>query len=150
MHFRKILTAGVVGGILFLVVTLIAGAIGTAILPYDILDIPGMRPVTDPVSVLFFLYPFVLACAGAVLFDFVSPALPGDLVRRGILFGLLLIVISTIPNLFVIWSSMNYPAGFYLSNILSGIIGFPLFGILCARIWGNENLQRLKREAAGM
>jgi hypothetical protein len=109
-----------------------------------------MRPVTDPLSVLFFLYPFVLAFTGAVLFDFVSPALSGDMVRKGTLFGLLLIVISTIPNLFVIWSSMYYPAGFYLSNILSGIIGFPLFGILCAWIWGNEGLRGLKREAAGM
>jgi len=31
---------------------------------------------------------------------------------------------------------MTYPAGFYLGNILFGIVGFPLLGILFARIWG--------------
>ena len=45
---------------------------------------------------------------------------------------------------------MHYPPGFYLSNIISGFIGFPLFGILCARIWGQGGLQGLKREAAGI
>jgi len=45
---------------------------------------------------------------------------------------------------------MYYPAGFYLSNIFSGFIGFPLFGILCARMWGQGGLQGLKREAAGI
>ncbi len=148
MHIKKILLAGALGGLLLLVVILIAGEVAAAILPYDIYGIPGMRPVSDPVSVLFFVYPFVLAVAGAVLYDVFSPALSGGVVRKGAVFGLLLFVISTIPGLFVIWSSMYYPAGFYLSNALSGIIGFPLFGILCARIWGgNDGLARLKKEA---
>jgi len=41
---------------------------------------------------------------------------------------------------------MYYPAGFYLSNILNGIIGFPLFGILCVVIWGKEGVEALKKE----
>lgn len=150
MHIRKILIAGVLGGFLLLVVMLIAGEVAAAILPYDILDIPGMRPVSDPVSFLFFLYPFVLAFAGAILYAVLSPALPGGMMRKGVVFGLLLFVISTIPGLFVIWSSMYYPAGFYLSNALWGIIGFPLFGIVCARVWGSDSLGSLKREAAGI
>lgn len=150
MHIRKILLAGVLGGLLLLVVMLVAGAAATAILPYNIFDIPGMRPATDRVSVLFFCYPFVLALSGAILYDVLSPALSGDVVRKGAVFGFLLFVISTIPGLFVIWSSMYYPAGFYLENALSGIIGFPLFGMLCVRIWGSNGLSGLKKEAAGM
>lgn len=150
MQIRKVILAGALGGLLILVVTMVSGAVAGAILPYTIFDIPGMRPVTDPVSVLFFFYPFVLAVAGAILFDIIDTVLPGRTVRKGITYGLLLVVIVTIPNQFVIWSSMYYPAGFYLSNILTGIVGFPLFGILCAGIWGQGGVQELKREAAGI
>ena len=150
MHVMKILMAGVLGGLLLLVVTLAAGAVVTVILPYDIFDLPGMRPVTDPVAVLFFFSPFVLAGAAAVLYDVIDPVLPGRTVRKGFVYGLLLVVIVTIPNQFVIWSSMYYPSGFYLSNILSGIVGFPLFGMLCARIWRQGGLQGLRHEAAGI
>jgi hypothetical protein len=150
MQIRKIILTGALGGLILLVVTIISGAVAGVILPYNIFDIPGMRPVTDPVAVLFFFYPFVVAVAAAILYDIIDPVLPGTTVRKGITYGLLLVVIVTIPNQYIIWSSMYYPMGFYLSNILSGIIGFPFFGILCARIWGQGGLQRLKREAAGI
>jgi len=150
MQIRKIIMAGALGGLMLLAVTIVAGVIAGAILPYNIFDIPGMRPMTDPVGALFFLYPFFIAVTAAILYDIIDPVLTGKTVRKGIMYGLLLVLIVTIPNQFVIWSSMYYPAGFYLSNIFSGIIGFPLFGILCARIWGQGGLQGLKREAAGI
>jgi len=31
---------------------------------------------------------------------------------------------------------MTYPVGFHLENLLFGIIGFPVLGILLARVWG--------------
>jgi len=150
MQIRKIILAGVLGGLILLVVTIVSDAVAGVILPYNIFDIPGMRPVTDPVAALFFLYPFVVAIAAAILYDIIDPVLPGKTVQKGIAYGLLLVVIVTIPNQYIIWSSMYYPMGFYLSNILSGIVGFPFFGILCARIWGQGGLQGLKREAAGI
>jgi hypothetical protein len=150
MQIRKIIVAGALGGLILLAVTIVSGAVAGAILPYNIFDIPGMRPVTDPVAGIFFLYPFVLAITAAVLYDIIDPVLPGKVVKKGIMYGLLLVLIVTIPNQIVIWSSMHYPPGFYLSNIISGFIGFPLFGILCARIWGQGGLQGLKRESAGI
>ena len=52
MYKKKILVAGIAGGLLLMVVILAAGAAAAAILPYNIYDIPGMRPATDPVSLL--------------------------------------------------------------------------------------------------
>jgi hypothetical protein len=54
---------------------------------------------------------------------------------RGMLFGVLLLIVNTIPTLFVIYTSMSYPAGFYLANIIAGGVGYPLLGILYAYIW---------------
>jgi len=150
MQIKKILEAGITGGILLFVTMILTGFVANAVVPYNILDIPGMRPATDPVSVLFFFYPFVISFASAILFDFLNPVLMGGIGRRGVIFGILLIILITIPNQFVIYTSMYYPAGFYLSSILNGLIGFPLFGMLCAWIFGANGLEKLKIEAGGI
>jgi hypothetical protein len=147
MQVKKILTAGIAGGFLLFVIMILSGAVANVILPYNIFDIPGMRPADDPVSILFYLYPFVIAFAAAILFDFLNPALKGGVGRRGLLFGILLIMLIMIPSQFVIYASMYYPQGFYLSSLLNGLIGYPLFGILCARIWERRGIEELKSEA---
>jgi hypothetical protein len=150
MQVKKILMAGIGGGFLLLVVMIISGAVANLFLPYTIFEIPGMRTADDPVSILFFLYPFVIALAGGILFNFLDPALKGGMGRRGLIFGMLLILLVTIPNQFVIYASMYYPPGFYLSSILNGLIGYPLFGILCAWIWKTRGIEELKSEARGI
>jgi hypothetical protein len=147
MQIKKIIKAGIAGGILLFAIMIFTGFVAGSFVPYDIFDIPGMRPAADPVAVLFFLYPFVISFASAILFDFLNPALTGDIRRRGVIFGTLLIILITIPNQFVIYTSMYYPAGFYFSSILNGLIGFPLFGMLCAWIFGVSGLEELKIEA---
>ncbi|MDD1708104.1 MAG: hypothetical protein LUQ33_02885 [Methanoregulaceae archaeon] len=116
-------------------------------MPYNIFDVSGMRPAADPVPVLFLLYPFVISFTSAILFDFLNPVLTGGIGRRGAIFGTFLILLINIPNQFVIYTSMYYPAGFYLSSVLNGLIGFPLFGMLCAWIFGASGLEELKIEA---
>jgi hypothetical protein len=150
MQVKPILTAGFAGGLLLLVIMLLSGALANVVLPYTIFDIPGMRPADDPVSILFFLYPFVIAFAAAILFDFLNPALHGGVGRRGLIFGMLLFIIVTIPNQFVIYASMYYPPGFYLSSVITGLIGYPIFGMLCARIWRTYGIEELKSEARGI
>jgi len=150
MQVQKILMAGIGGGLLLLVLMILSGAVANLFLPYNIFEIPGMRTADDPVSILFFLYPFVIAFAGAILFNFLNPALKGGVGRRGLILGMLLLILVTIPNQFVIYTSMYYPPGFYLSGILNGLIGFPLFGILCARIWKTSGIEELKSEVRGI
>lgn len=150
MQAKKILTAAIAGGFLLFVTMILSGTVANVFLPYNIFDIPGMRSADDPVSILFFLYPFVIAFAASILFNFLDPALKGGVGRRGLLFGMLLIILVTIPNQFVIYASMYYPPGFYLSSLLNGLIGYPLFGILCAWIWKTSGIEELKREARGI
>ncbi|WP_250986552.1 hypothetical protein [Methanoculleus oceani] len=40
-----------------------------------------------------------------------------------------------VPNAFITFTSMNYPAGFYLETLLVGVAGFPLIGVIYATIW---------------
>ncbi|MDD1657272.1 MAG: hypothetical protein LUQ41_02295 [Methanomicrobiales archaeon] len=135
MHGKKILIATLAGGLLLTLCEVIFGQVANAVAPYDIFAIGGMRSPTDPVMLLFFAYPFVLAFTSSLVFDTVEKALDRQLLRKGIAFGVILLLLVTIPSLFVIFSSMGYPLGFYIANILTGIIGFPLLGYLFAWIW---------------
>ena len=60
MYKKKILVAGIAGGLLLMVVILAAGAAAA----YNIYDIPGMRPATDPVSLYIFSTPLSLLWQG--------------------------------------------------------------------------------------
>jgi hypothetical protein len=126
MQLKKIVIMGILGGFLLLITSHPVGIIANALIPCDIFNIPGMCPMTDPIAALFLLSPFSLAFAGTILFDFMHVVLKGKKVRKGVVFGLLLFILVTIPNQFAIRSSMKFPAGSYLSRILNGFIGFPL------------------------
>ena len=137
MDGKKILIGGIAGGILLFVAQFAFSMVGNLIAPYDVFAIDGMRARDDPLMLLFFAYPFVLSFTSATTFDRVRAALKGSRCGPGLSFGLILFLLVTIPGMFVIFSSMNYPPGFYIGNFLVGIIGFPAVGMLYARIWGD-------------
>jgi hypothetical protein len=135
MEWKKVLIAGIAGGILLFIAQFGFSFLANLVAPFDIFAIGGMRARNDPIMLLFFAYPFVLSFMSAIVFDRVKGAL-GESCCGGIDFGLILFLLVTVPGMFVIYSSMNYPLGFYLGNILFGIIGFPAVGLLYGRIWG--------------
>jgi len=136
MEGKKVLIAGIAGGILLFIAWLAFSILANLIAPFNIFAVGGMRQANDPLMSLFYAYPFVLSFMSALVFDRVKAAI-GETGRccAGVSFGLILIALVTVPGMFVIFSSMNYPAGFYLGNLLFGIVGFPLLGMLYARIW---------------
>jgi len=105
------------------------------IIPYDIAQFPGMRPMEDPVMLLFFAYPFVVAFAAAYLFDILSTVLSGSVMQKGVSFGIILLVIVAIPSNFAMYTSMDWPVSFYVGNLIWAVTGFLSSGILFARIW---------------
>jgi hypothetical protein len=137
MDLKKILIGGITGGILLFVAFLVFSTIANLIDPDYIGKIGDMRAMKDPFMLLFFAYPFVLSFTSAIAFDRVKGALNGSCCGgAGLTFGRVLILLITIPSMFVIFTSMTYPPGFYIENLLFGIIGFPALGMLYARIWG--------------
>ena len=132
---KTVLIAGILGGIWLFIMTFLGSNAGTMSAPYDIMTLGGMRDANDPIIVLFFLYPFVLSFTSAVTFGMVRPALEGPDIYQGLRFGLVMILLVMIPGLYVIYSSMTYPPGFFIGSLFTDLIGFPVLGILYARIW---------------
>jgi hypothetical protein len=135
MNAKNIATGGISAGFVLLILMVISGYLVNMVLPTDISRYGGMRAMNDPVMNLFYLYPFVIACAAAIIFDIVKGCLEGTQVRKGLMFGAMLICIMTIPSLYVMYTSMTWPVDFYVSTLLFEIVSFPLMGILFARIW---------------
>ena len=138
VHGKKIFIATLAGGLLLTLFEIAFGMVANAVAPYDIFAIGGMRTPDDPLMVLFLAYPFVLAFFSSLVFDTIETALDGPPLRKGISFGVILLLLVTLPSLFVIFSSMLYPPGFYIANFLTGVIGFPVLGCLFAWIWARE------------
>jgi hypothetical protein len=135
MNVKNIATGGISAGFVLLILMVISGYLVNMVLPTDISRYGGMRAMDDPVMALFFLYPFVIACAAAIIFDIVKGCLDGTQVRKGLMFGGMLICIMTIPSLYVMYTSMTWPVDFYVSTFIWESISFPLMGILFARCW---------------
>lgn len=139
MNARNIVLSGIVGGFLLLIISFAADFAVQWVAPYDIFSIGGMRPIEDPVMLGYFISPFVFAFIAAIVFDVVGGSLKGTPVHRGLVYGGLLVLLVLVPNMVVIYTSMLYPAGFYLSNILTAVIAYPLLGVLFGVLWMESN-----------
>lgn len=135
MDLKKIVASGAIGGAWLFAMNFVSSSAAGLVEPYNMSEIGGMRSIDDPIMFLFFGYPFVLALMAALVFALTGSAIPGTVINRGITFGLVLLMLVTIPNQFVIYTSMAYPLGFFISNIIVGIIGFPVLGIIIASVF---------------
>jgi uncharacterized membrane protein YraQ (UPF0718 family) len=130
---RKIVLAGLSGGIVLLIGVFIADAIAQLVAPYTITELGGMRTVQDPVMMLFFFYPVIFGLIAAVVWDAIRPAFTGTDLQKALQYAGILFILVVIPNTIVIWTSMTYPIGFHLSNILAGLICYPVIGYVNVR-----------------
>lgn len=113
----------------------LSGYLVNLVLPVDINQYAGMRPMNDPVMNLFYLYPFVIAFATALVFDIVRGCLNGSAIQKGLMFGGILLAVMTVPSLYVMYTSMTWPLDFYVSTAIWEIVSFPLIGVMYAKVW---------------
>ena len=134
MNGKNIVIAGIAGGIVMLILMIISGFLVNLVLPADLSQYAGMRPMSDPVMNLFYLYPFVIGLATALVFDIVRNSLNGSAIRKGLVFGGILLAVMTVPSLYVMYTSMTWPPDFYVSTAIWEIVSFPVIGVLYAKV----------------
>ncbi len=134
MDAKKIIVSGIAAGVAILVFSLSVSYAMQAIFSYDVLKLAGMRSINDPIMLLFFLHPFVLAFAMAIVYSYVAGGLKGNYIEKGKCFGLLMWLAYSVPSAFIVFSSMNYPIGFALSSLVGGMIYMLAGGIIIAKL----------------
>jgi hypothetical protein len=134
MNLKNVVIIGITGGIVLLVVTFGADALVQLIAPYNLFELGGMRAINDPLMMLFFLEPFLFSVIVAITWSLTGRCFTGSDVEKSLKYGGFLFLLIIVPNTWVIFSTMTYPAGFHLSNLLTGIISYPVIGYLNVRL----------------
>ena len=122
MDIKRIAVSTIVAGTLILVVSMIVSTVTQVFLKYDVLTLPGMRSVKDPVSILFFFQPYVVALGLAILYNFAKNNFTRTMIRNGVVLGLLGWILYGIPSAFIVYSSMDYPIGFTVNSVIGPLI----------------------------
>ena len=129
MKAKKILVAGFVAGIVILLISFIVDAIVQQVWPVNYMELGGMRAADDPIMMLFFLNYWVIGFAMAIVYPYFSDKIKGNYICKGKKFGFLIWLVASLPSVFIVYTSMNYPIGFTISQFVGS-----LFYMLCAGI----------------
>jgi hypothetical protein len=134
LEAKAILVSGLIAGVVVLVLSMVISTVMQAMFDYDVMALAGMRSVNDPVSILFFLFPFVVGMAMAILYDFTKKSFTGTTTRRGILLGVLGWIVFGVPSAFIVFSSMDYPIGFTVNSVVGSLVYMLGAGIAITRL----------------
>jgi TM2 domain-containing membrane protein YozV len=134
LEAKRIVASGVVAGIVVLVLSMVVSTVTQVLFDYNVMALAGMRLVNDPVSILFFAFPFVIALVMAVLYDFIRKSFAGTATRKGILLGLLGWMVYGIPSAFIVFSSMDYPFGFTVNSVVGSLVYMLGAGITITKL----------------
>ena len=135
MKWKEIIVGGIIVGFIIMLIDIIIGGIFQFILPYDIFKLGGMRKIDDPIMLLFFIHPWVLSFTLSFVYSYFEKALNGNYIAKGWKFGLLMWIVIFVPYTFLVFTSMDYPIGFYVNSIIPPIFYMILSGVVIAKIF---------------
>lgn len=116
VDFKRILLAGFLAGVVIAVISFTFQFIVQAVLPYDIFELGGMRSQDDPIMFLFFLYPWVVGFTMAAVYPFFTKLIQCRTCKP-VIFAVVVWLVSAVPQFFIVFTSMDYPMGFYVNQV---------------------------------
>jgi hypothetical protein len=124
---KKIIWPGILLGLIMLVISFITSYL-FMLIPSVSADYSSgfMRSWSDPLMMLFFLYPFILGVVFAWLWNKTKTSFKGKM--RGCYFGWLLFFLTTVPGMWITYTSFNLS--------LLTILGWTVAGFINAKIAG--------------
>jgi hypothetical protein len=93
-----------------------------------------MRSWQDPLMMAFFLYPFILGLVFAWLWAKTKSSFKGTTFWRGCYFGWLLFFLTTVPGMWITYTSFNLSFLTILGWTVSGLINAKIAGFFLARV----------------
>lgn len=133
---RVILIRGLIVGFVNLIVGLVFNAAAGFLIPSLAAEYKSglFRPWTDPLMMAFFLYPFIVGIVLAYYWGKLGKIAEGKTVaEKAWNFALFYFVVTTIPGMFITYTSFNVSALMVISWTLMGLIEAYVAGYLLAR-----------------
>jgi len=135
MKIKQILVGGILSGTVIFVVSWIFSLLTQNIWQYNVMDLAGMRPIDDPICILYFIYPWVLGFALSFVYPYFDKGLEGTFITKGWKFGLLMWIVVGITSTFLVFSSMDYPIGFTINSVVGSLLDMLVAGFIIAKIF---------------
>lgn len=132
---KKVLISGIICGALLLILSF-------AVLYLTINLFPALaeeyyNPVFWPGNdraLLYFLHPFVLSIALAWVWHRFKSILTGNWLMRGLEFGLIYLLIGTIPSMWLTFSAINVSFSMVFSWVLYGLLQAIICGLIFSKL----------------
>ena len=134
MKWKQIIVGGLIVGFIIMLIDIIIGGVFQLIWPYNIFELGGIRKIDDPIMLMFFIHPWVLGFALTFVYSYFSKALNGNYITKGWKFGILMWIVIFVPYAFLVFTSMDYPIGFYVNSIIPPLFYMILSGVFIAKI----------------
>lgn len=135
---KKIILPGLLAGLAMLVVSMLVSWIFGLIVPSlaKVYVNSGIfRPWTDPLMMLYFVYPFLLGLLLSWFWNKTKSSFDGKSVWcKGAKFGFAIFLIATIPGMFMTYSSFVLPFTMILSWTVSGLLELVVAGFILANL----------------
>lgn len=135
--FKKIFLPGLVAGAIMLVVGMGFNVLVNAVFPSIAAEYAGglFRPWDDPLMMAFFAYPFLLSWIFAWVWDKTKSLVKGDgFWKRGLNFGLSIWFVTSVPGMFVTYTSFHISLLMVLTWLISGLLYSLIAGWVFARM----------------
>jgi hypothetical protein len=117
MDKKKYFAVSLGSGFLLLILMFIISGIVQVVLPYDLYSLAGMRSIDDPLLYLWFIYPFALTFIWLYVYEKVKKAIPKNDCSQ---FFKIIFLVQVVLNILILLT-MEYPIGFYVEQIITGI-----------------------------
>jgi hypothetical protein len=134
VSMKKIIWPGLLLGVIMLIVSMIVSYL-FMLIPSVSADYNTsfMRNWQDPIMMLFFLYPFILGIVFAWLWAKTKSSFKGK--NRACYFGWLLFFLTTVPGMWITYTSFNLSFLTILSWTVAGLINAKIAGFFL--VWIN-------------
>lgn len=133
---KKIILSGLLVGLINFIASMAVSKIFGVIFPVINAEYQNtnlFRPWSDPLMLLFFVYPFLMGIIFAWFWN-KTKNIFGENMNGGINFGITYWIIASIPGMFITYSSMPYSLLMVISWLVEGLVGALLAGIILVKI----------------
>jgi membrane protease YdiL (CAAX protease family) len=133
---KKIILSGLLIGLINFIASMAVSKIFGVIFPSIAVEYQNtnlFRPWSDPLMLLFFVYPFLMGIIFAWFWN-KTKNIFGENMKGGINFGITYWIIATIPGMFITYSSMPYSLLMIISWLAGGLVSALLAGIILVKL----------------
>ena len=135
---KKNLGLGLLAGVGILIIEMLATQLAGLFVPGYLTEIQNgqiFRPWTDPLMMLFFVYPFLIGVIFAWFWNFIKKIVKGKTaLEKGFNFAVIYFALATIPGMFITLSSFQISFFMVLVWAISGFVEVFFAGWLLAKL----------------